>query len=387
MLLDSTDIAICLGQDEDLSARHGAMMPPVVQTSLFAFSTLDELVAGLSAEHENYVYSRGQNPTVEVLEKKLAALERGESCKCVASGMAAVSIVMVGLLETGDHILFVNQTYGPTLQLAEHLSRFGITHDVVLELSLDSISAAIRPETKLIWMESPGTMLNRVVDVPGVATLAKEKGILTAMDNTWATPLLQKPLTRGVDLVLHTCTKYIGGHSDVMGGAVIGTAELMEQIFYRSYLLLGASLGPSDAWLLIRGLRTLPARLRNHEENVLVVGEFLQDHPKVKKVFHPAFAPDTALVQSQLKGFTGLLSFELMNDEFETVKNVIDSLRLFHIGVSWGGVESLVITPAREGNAGALSARGIPRGLIRISVGLEDSATLVEDLGQALAHA
>ncbi len=387
MNLDPKDIATCLGQDEDFAGRNGAMMPPVVQTSLFAFSTLDELVDGLSAEHENFVYSRGQNPTVEVLEKKLAKLERGESCKCVASGMAAISAVLVGLLEAGDHILFVNQTYGPTLQLAEHLSRFGVEHEVVLDLDPGAIETAVKDNTRLIWIESPGTMLNRLVDIAAVAAVAKKRGILTAMDNTWATPLLQKPITQGVDLVVHTCSKYIGGHSDVMAGAVIGSKKLMEQIFYRSYLLLGASLGPSDAWLLIRGLRTLPVRLRQHEENVLIVGEFLKSHSKVKRVYHPAFTENSENVESELAGYTGLLSFELHKSDFETVKNVINSLRLFRIGVSWGGVESLVITPARENNADALAVNGLPEGLIRLSVGLEDSKDLIDDLGEALAFA
>src|SRR5690606_2074692 len=206
-------------------------------------------------------------------------------------------------------------------------------------------------------------------DLPVIVDIARSRGILTCIDNTWATPLLQKPIELGVDMVVHTCSKYIGGHSDVMAGALISTRERMEEIFYRAFLLNGGILGPVDAWLLLRGLRTLPVRMRRHGEDGLRVASFLREHPAVRHVYHPAFdAPD--LAARQLRGYAGLISFALVHDDFDSVGRVIDALRHFRIGVSWGGVESLVISPNRGDNGAGLDAQRIPRGLIRLSIGL-----------------
>jgi cystathionine beta-lyase/cystathionine gamma-synthase len=384
--LDPADVAICLADDVARDADGAAPTAvPIVQTSLFTFPNFQSLLDGLAAEDRTHVYTRGQNPTVEAVERKLAALERGEACKCFASGMAAISAVLLGLLRAGDHVLFVNQTYGPTLQLARHLGRFGIAHDLLLDTEPAAVERAVRPETRLIWLESPGTMLLRMVDVPAIAALARARGILTCIDNSWATPLLQKPIELGVDIVVHTCSKYIGGHSDVMAGAVISTAERMREIFYRAFLLNGGVLGPVDAWLLLRGLRTLPVRMRQHGEDGLTVAKFLRTHPAVRHVYHPAFdAPE--LAASQLRGYAGLISFALVRDDFESVRCVIDALRHFRIGVSWGGVESLVISPFRGDNGDSLDAQRMPRGLIRLSIGLEGATVLIDDLASALAQ-
>jgi cystathionine beta-lyase/cystathionine gamma-synthase len=385
MHIDPHDIAICVGDEEAGRPAPGSpMAPPIVQTSLFSFPDFDSLIAGLAQKHRHHVYTRGQNPTVEAVERKLAVLEGGETCKCFGSGMAAINAVMQGVLGAGDHILFVNQTYGPTLQLAEHLRRFGVEHDVQLDLEPPAIEAAIRPNTRLIWLESPSTMLFRVVDVGAVASMARPRGIATCLDNSWATPLLQKPLAQGVDIVVHSATKYIGGHSDVVAGAVITTAERMRPIFERGFMLGGGLLAPFDAWLLYRGLRTLPVRLQQHEADALAVARFLEGHPAVHHVYHPAFAGNRQLVAAQLRGFSGLFSFALVRDDFDGVRRVIDGLRRFRIGVSWGGVESLVISPVREGNRARLEAQGIPPGLIRLSVGLEGADALIQDLDTAL---
>jgi cystathionine beta-lyase/cystathionine gamma-synthase len=383
--IDPHDIDICLDDDAPPDV-HGAapMAMPIWQTSLFAYPTFEALLEGLAAEDERHVYTRGRNPTVEVLERKIAALERGEACKCFGSGMGAISAVMLGLLSAGDHILFVNHTYGPTLQLAAHLERFGISHDLLLDVGVDAVAAAIRPATRLIYLESPGTMLLRMMDVPAIAALARARGIVTCLDNSWATPLFQKPLTAGVDVVVHSCTKYIGGHSDVVGGAVVTSAERLRQIFFRAFLLNGAAPAPVDAWLLLRGLRTLPVRMRQHMENGWRVAEFLQTHRAVARVFHPGFAADRDLARRQLTGYSGLLSFELTRARFEDVAGVIDRLRRFRRGVSWGGVESLVISPRGRHNDAQLAARGIPPGLIRLSIGLEDVDLLIADLAQSL---
>jgi cystathionine beta-lyase/cystathionine gamma-synthase len=383
MSIEETDVAICVSDDS--VAWGGSTSPPIVQTSLFTFPTFQDLLDALSSEHAHNVYTRGQNPTVEAVERKLARLERGEACKCFGSGMAAVSGVLTGLLEQGDHVLFVNQTYGPTMQLAEQLRRFGIEHDLVLDLSVEAVERAIRPNTKLLWFESPGTMTVRVLDLEAMAAMAQARGLTTCIDNTWATPLLQKPLTMGIDISLHTASKYLGGHSDIIAGAVITTAERMERIFYRSYMLLGGILGPFEAWVLYRGIRTLPARLTQHGEDALSVATFLRDHPAVARVHHPAFADNPEIVERHLSGYSGLFSFELRDNAFDNVAGVIDGLRRFHIGVSWGGVESLVISPYRGTNAEALRKQEIPTGLIRLSVGLEGSSLLIEDLERALA--
>ena len=374
------DIRTCI---EDHPAREPGVEPmatPIVQTSLFAFPDYDSLIAAGAAEYRNNVYTRGQNPTVEVLEKKLAALERGESCKAFGSGMAAVSSVILGLLDAGDHILFVNHTYGPTMQLAKQLERFGIEHTLLLDIEPDDVKAALQPNTRLVWLESPGTMMFRTLDLAAIADIAHSHGALTCIDNSWASPLFQKPITHGIDIVLHSATKYIGGHSDVVAGAVITTAERMRHIFYRSYLLLGGILHPFDSWLLLRGLRTMPVRMQQHHADAIRVAEFLRTRPEVAAVHHPAFdAPSPTLT-----GFSGLFSFELKDAGFDEVRRFIDSLKRFRIGVSWGGVESLVISPNRGNNLHYLDSQRIPHGLIRMSIGLEGADALIDDISAAL---
>ena len=384
--IDPEDELVCLGHDEDLAAQGGALAPPIVQTSLFAQASLADLMTGFGAEHRHHVYTRGQNPTVEAVEHKLARLEGGAACKCFGSGMAAVSAVLMGLLASGDHVLFVNNTYGPTIQLAAHLRRFGVAFDVVLDLEPEAVAAALRPETKLLWVESPGTMTFRVADLRALAALARERGITSVIDNSWATPLYQKPLALGIDLAVHSATKYVGGHSDVVAGAVVGGEELMERIFYGAFLLNGGILGPFDAWLLNRGLRTLPVRMRQHHRDALEVARFLGQHARVRQVFHPGLRED-ALVREQLRGYSGLFSFELDTESFEDVERFVDRLELFRIGVSWGGVESLVITPNNGRNAASLRGRRIPPGTVRLSIGLEGAGVLIADLERALATA
>lgn len=380
MPIAAEDIRICLEDNPPREPGAEPMATPIVQTSLFAFPDFDALIAAGSAENKNAVYTRGQNPTVEVLEKKLAALERGEACKAFGSGMAAVSAVILGLLSAGDRILFVNHTYGATLQLAKHLKRFGIEHDLLLDIEVDDVRRALRPDTKLVWLESPGTMMFRTLDIAAVAEVAHGHGGLVCMDNSWASPLFQKPITHGVDIVVHSATKYIGGHSDVVAGAVIASAELVEQIFYRAFLLNGGILHPFDSWLLLRGLRTLPVRMQQHQSDALRVAEFLRDRPEVRTVHHPAFERPSR----SLTGYSGLFSFELANAKFSAVRKFIDSLKRFRIGVSWGGVESLVISPNRGDNLTHLDAQRIPHGLVRLSIGLEGADVLIEDIVTSL---
>ena len=360
-------------------------MPPLVQASLFRFSTIGELLAAQDREHEVSVYSRGTNPTVRELETALAALERGEAAKCCASGMGAIAATLFALLETGDHVLFVGDVYGPTLGLAERLGAFGVTHSRCLSGEISGIEAALTPETRLIYCESPGTMRFELLPIAAIASLARARGILTAIDNTVATPLLQKPLARGVDLALHSLTKYVGGHSDTLGGAVVGSAELVERIFYRGYMLLGAAMAPHDAWLHLRGLMTLPTRLARQQADALQIARFLAAHPKVRRMFHPALAEgDQAdLYASQMPlGHSGIFSAEFDLPDHAATLALADRLTLFAKAISWGGVESLVTTPHRT-DPGPEYHR-YPRTMLRFSVGLEGAEALIADLAQAL---
>lgn len=385
MHIDPRDALLCVHDPREGQPPHPTSTP-VVQTSLFSFPSLEDLAEAYSDPRSHRLYTRGQNPTVEVLEEKLAELERGEACKAFASGMAAVSAVFLGLLEAGDHIVFLNDTYGPTLQLARHLRRFGIEHSVVRQLDPRALEEALTPATRLIWVESPGTMLFRIVDLAAVAGLARARGITTAIDNSWTTPLLQKPLLHGFDIVMHTATKYLAGHSDLVAGAVVTDHDRMERIFYRAFLLNGAILSPWDAWLTLRGMRTLPARLREHEASAWALAQTLAEHPAVAAVHHPALTGDPDLVARQMSGSTGVFSFTLADGSWEAVRTVVDALEHFRIGVSWGGVESLAISPQRPGNEPSLAGRGLPSGLIRLSIGLEGTGLLEADLLQALSR-
>ena len=391
MKLSPQDLDICCGHLKDETAQAASVSQPIStpihQTSLFSFDRFEDLSHGLANEFTTPVYSRGRNPSMTSVEQKLAALEQGEACKLFASGMGAISAAITAVVSQGDHILFVNQVYGPTIQLATQLARFGVTFTSITSGNLAEAEQAIQPNTKLIWFESPGTMTFTQLDVRGLVAIAQARGILTGIDNTWATPLLQKPITMGVDIVAHSLTKYIGGHSDVVAGALITREALLKDIFFKTFLLNGAAIGPMDAYLIERGLRTLPVRLTQHEANGLAVAQFLQEQNTVETVFHPALQQDTSVPEEQLQGYTGLFSFSLKKNDYATVAAVLNALKRFRMGVSWGGFESLAISPQRPDNAGALKHAGLPQGLIRLSVGLESADTLINDLSQALNYA
>lgn len=375
---DPADVLTCLRGGE----RTGPVMPPVVQASSFRFDTLGELLAAQAREHEIPVYSRGTNPTVRELETALAALERGEAAKCCASGMGAIAATLFALLKAGDHVLFVGDIYGPTLGLAGRLADFGVAHSRCLSGDLAEIEASLSAATRLIYLESPGTMRFELLPIAEIAALAKARGIRTAIDNTVATPLLQKPLTLGIDLALHSLTKYVGGHSDAMGGAVVGPAELIEHIFHRGYMLLGAAMAPHDAWLHLRGLMTLPARLAQQQANALQVARFLASHARVRRVYHPALAGDPLFAAQMPGGHSGLFAAEFDLPGHAAALALADRLKLFVKAISWGGAESLVTTPHRT-DPGSGEHRN-PATMLRFSVGLEGAEPLIADLAQAL---
>lgn len=385
---EKRDSEICLHTGENRETYFGAIAPPIVQTSLFAFKDWDSFLDGITAERNHYVYTRGVNPTTEILEKKLAELERGEKCKCFASGMAAISSTIFTFVQQDDHVLFINNVYGPALTYVKTLSKFGVTYTNAFVTSEEEIKAYIKDNTRLIYIESPSTMNFDVLDLAEVAQIAKERKILTAIDNTWATPLNQKPLTHGIDLVLHSCTKYIAGHSDTVGGALIGNYQLVDKVFEIGHQFGGGVMPPFDAWLILRGLRTLPQRLAYQTETTRKVIELLQNHPKVRKINHPLCftGRDKEVYEKQTTGFTTLFSVEVDFDNYETLTNFMNSFKVFKLGVSWGGFESLAISPNynNEANHKGLEEVHQSKDLIRLYIGLEAPELILEDLKHAL---
>ncbi|HAP0485070.1 TPA: PLP-dependent transferase [Escherichia coli] len=391
MLLNDGNIAesdylACSGINENHDEYFGAVAPPIIQTSLFVQKNYQQYCDDMRHEAQRYIYSRGLNPTVSMVETKLALLEGGEEARCFASGMGAISAVMVGLLNSGDHILLVNQIYGPAIELVKNLAKkYHIEYDIISNGDINIIEQKIKLNTRMIYAESPGTMTMQIVDLQAIAQLATRYGIITAIDNTWPTPLFQKPLSLGFDIVIHSCTKYLAGHSDVLAGVVITRRELMSIIRDFSHQLLGAVLSPFSAWLLLRGIRTLPIRMATHQHNAINVIEWLATRDEVENIRHPLCATDKEkeIIRRQMCGFSGLFSFELKGAGFEEVKCFIDACRIFKPGCSWGGYESLIISPNRGYNQSALDDAEIPRGLIRLSLGQENTALLIADLERA----
>ncbi|GAA2770254.1 trans-sulfuration enzyme family protein [Nonomuraea dietziae] len=371
-----------LGEDEPWAL--GAVNPPVFENSLFTFETAGDLAEAIKDEDERYVYWRGTNPTVDLAQRKLAALERAERAKCFGSGMGAISATVSSLVSGGDHVLVLGAIYGPTTQFLRYLEKFGVTHTHVGDPA--GLDSAIRANTRVLYFESPSYMSYRVVDIPAVTAWASGNGLVSVMDNTWSTPLFQKPLTMGVDLVIHSLSKYVGGHSDLVGGVVAGSAELIRPIALTEYQLYGAAMSPHDAAKVIKGLRTLPVRMAAHQERGLAVAAFLDRHEAVRAVHHPGLAshPDHELARRQMAGFSSVFGLELDTDERQVVAAFLDGLKVFRIGVSWGGFESLVAAPALTTEESVRVTMGIPVGLVRLSVGLEPADTLVEDLALAL---
>jgi cystathionine gamma-lyase len=371
--------AIHAGQDADPTT--GATITPIYQTSTY---TQEEL--GL---HKGYEYSRTGNPTRSALETCLATLENAGWGLAFASGSAASSAIL-SLLRPGDNVVASDDLYGGTYRLFERvLAGYGLYFTYVSGSGPDEYRAAVRPNTKMIWIESPTNPLLRLVDISAIAALAREIGAVSVVDNTFASPYFQRPLDLGADLVVHSTTKYINGHSDVIGGAVIGRrSDLLEPIkFYQN--AAGGTPSPFDSWLVLRGAKTLAVRMKEHEVNASAVAKYLEGHPKVKKVYYPGLPshPDHALAVRQMSGFGGMVTFELDGDIHQT-RRFLRSLELFSLAESLGGVESLVCHPCTMTHASIPEAerlsRGITPSLIRLSVGIEAGEDLIEDLEQAL---
>lgn len=377
------DKEICLLDSDN---PYQAINPPIIQSTLFNFKNFEDFRQYRLHNRWQYCYTRGNNPTTKVLEEKLAQLERGEVCRVFSSGMAAITSSIISHVKSGEHVLFVNSIYGPTKSYADFLARMNIGHTHLLKLDIESISNHLQENTTMIFVESPGSNNLQVVDLRAIAKLAKSQKIITAIDNTYLTPLFQKPLELGFDISIQTCSKYIGGHADVIAGAVITSNRLMQNIDSFGFKLHGAVLSPHDAGLLIRGLRTLPSRLEAIQDTTIKVVNFLMNHHRVLKVYHPLSYSDTdkKIFWSQAQGFTALVSFELDAKNFADMAIFIDKLKTFHIGVSWGGYENLVVAPHVGNDFAEVTARGETPNLIRLALGLFDPQTIIDDLTQAL---
>lgn len=372
---------------------HGAVVPPIFQNSLFTFESWEAIDKAFDDREHSFIYSRGKNPTVQLVEEKLAELACGEKAQLFPSGMAAITSACLHFLKPNSHVIAIKNMYGPANNLLlNYLSKkMNVETTFVSGTDINEYHDAIKENTQLIYLESPSSAIFSLQNIEAITALAKERGIKTIIDNTWATPIFQKPLALGVDLEIHSCSKYFGGHSDIVGGVVIGKEVDIMSIFHNEYELLGPKTAPMEAWLLLRSLRTLTIRLEKHQSSALKVAHYLEGHSKISLVNYPGLAshPQYELGKQQMQGYTGLLSFKIASDNLDNIKAFVNSLELFQIGVSWGGHESLVYVPAisylKELSPDQFKAMGISLGDVRISVGLEDVDDLIHDLDQALS--
>jgi len=368
--------------------RHsmGAVVPPIYQTSVFTFESYQAMVDRFRGVSTQPVYSRVDNPTVSALLDKMCQLERGESAIAFSSGIAAISNTILGLVQSGDRIVCVKHVYPDTYRLLKSIcKRFGVATDFVDGRDLAAIEKAL-PGAKLLYLESPNSWVMQEQDLASIAKIAKASGVTTIVDNSWASPIFQKPLQVGIDLVVHSASKYISGHSDTVAGLLVGSKSIIDRLVLETTPYLGAKLSAQEASLLLRGLRTLPLRLQRHQESALLIAKRLVELNPVAHVHHPGLTPcDYSLLQ----GYGGLFSFEV--DDTIDIPRFCDSLSIFRLGVSWGGHESLVM-PAevsinQAGEHSAAVEFGVSPRLIRLFVGLEDPEELWSDLCEAFANA
>ncbi len=371
---------------EDREEYFRAIAPPIVQTSNFAFKTVDAFRKSFEDEYSTWLYSRGLNPTVDILRKKLAALDGAEDCLVFNSGAAAIFAAVLANVKSGDHIVSVRNPYTWAQRTFEViLPRFNVTHTYVDGTNIENFRNAIQPNTSLIYLESPNSWTFELQDLAAIATLAKEKNIITICDNSYCTPLYQKPIELGIDLVLQSATKYIGGHSDVIAGVLSGKRAMIERIFNSEYMNIGSGIQPFNAWLLIRGLRTLPIRLERVTKSTYTIVSYLKQHAKVEKVYFPFDIdfPQYELARKQMKNACGLISFVLKANTVESIEKFCETLKHFFMAVSWGGHESLIIPRCAGIKREAFDANNPEHRMIRMYIGLEETEYLIEDLESA----
>lgn len=372
--------AVHAGVEPDPST--GAIMTPIYQTSTY--------VQESPAKHKGYAYARGANPTRNSLQKSIASLENGKYGICFSSGMGATDAV-IKLLSPGDEVITSNDLYGGSYRMFKKIyEKFGIKFHFIDLTNVGNISAYVNSKTKLMWLETPSNPLMRIIDIKACVAIAKKTNILVAVDNTFASPYLQNPLDLGADIVMHSVTKYLGGHSDVIMGALVINDEKLHQELAFIANSCGAVPGPQDSFLVLRGIKTLHLRMERHCSNGKKIAEFLKAHPKIGHVFWPGFPdhPNHEIAKKQMRDFGGMLSFTLKNDTLEKATKLMESVELFSLAESLGGVESLINHPASMTHASIPKEERIKNGLsdslIRLSIGVEDAEDLIEDLEQAL---
>ncbi|WP_300771545.1 PLP-dependent aspartate aminotransferase family protein [uncultured Acetatifactor sp.] len=371
---------ICTHYGEDPARFHGAVNTPIFQTSLFVDCEGNE--GGLEGR---YAYTRVSNPTTEVVEQKVAALEQGEAAKCFSSGMGAISAAMMHYIKEDSHVVATASIYGPARRfLSEYMKRFGIKVTFVSGTDPEELEAAVCEQTDLIYLESPSTYLFLVQNLERIAEIAKKHHAATVIDNTYATPIFQKPLTMGIDMVVHSASKYLGGHSDIIGGVVVGRREDVEQMAQNERELFGAVMSPFDSWLMLRGIRTLPVRMRQHMKNALEMAAYFQELDIVKEVIYPCWNthPQYELAKRQMTGASGLMSvvFDLPGEQ---IHRIVEALEFFYRGPSWGGYESLASPVGADLER---DNETMKKGLVRLHIGLEGADLLKEDFERAVKH-
>lgn len=362
----------------------GAIMTPIYQTSTYVQEEI--------GVHKGFEYSRTGNPTRAALESNLAALESGKYGACFGSGLAAIDCV-IKMLNPGDEVISTNDLYGGSYRIFKTIfEKYGIHFHFVDMVDVQNISNKINDKTKLIWIETPTNPMMNIIDVKSIVEIAKGSGIKVAVDNTFATPYLQRPLELGADIVMHSVTKYLGGHSDVVMGALVTSDESIAEEMYRIQNSSGAVCGPMDSFLVLRGIKTLHLRVQRHCENGEKVAHFLQCHPQVERVHWPGFEthPNHEVAKEQMNGFGGMISFTLVGDSLEKAKSIVSKTKLFTLAESLGGVESLIGHPSTMTHASIPREErmksGVLDSLIRLSVGIEDASDLIEDLENAFKN-
>ena len=371
------------GGQHEIDPAYGSVMPPIYQTSTYSQTT--------PGGHKGHQYARSSNPTRSALEASLAALEDGNHAFAFGSGLAAIDAVLK-LLKAGDEVISTNDLYGGTYRLFTQIfEKFGVKFHFVGMQHADKVASYVNENTKLIWVETPTNPMLNIIDIKAIAAVAKANKLLLGVDNTFATPYLQQPLNLGADIVMHSATKYLGGHSDViMGALIVKDKELADRLYFIRNSS-GAVTGPQDCFLVLRGIKTLHLRVQRHCENGRVVAEFLRSHPKIDKVYWPGFEdhPNHQVAKAQMKDFGGMMSFSTVDDSYQGAVNVVEKLKIFTLAESLGGVESLAGHPASMTHGSIPKAErektGIKDSLIRLSVGIEDAEDLIADLKQALA--
>lgn len=373
---------------------NGPVVPPIYQTSLFTFENWEGIDNAFDDPVNNSIYTRGNNPSVSLVEEKLALVCGGERAKLFSSGMGAISSAILHYVKYGDHIISIKNVYGPANNFMNVYlkEKCNIETTFVDGKNIEDFEKALKDNTSLIYLESPSSAVFSLQDLKKISALANKHNVKTIIDNTWASPIFQKPISMGIDLEVHSCSKYIGGHSDIVAGVVIGNEKDITEIFNKEHAFLGAKLSPFESWLLLRSLRTLKIRMEEHQKNALSISKFLESHEKVKKVYYPGLESydQYELAKEQMIGFSGLMSFEIDSNNLEEIKKFFNSLKHFRIGVSWGGHESLIYAPAisylKEMPKEQFDNMGISLGVMRISVGLEDVKDLIEDLNEAFKY-